>query len=91
MVKNLYTWIYRYIVVYTWTCFVITVLGHSSFLRTQTAPEKKLGTCKPTVFQGDIMMILLNAVRIRWNIDNSVLRIEITYISVYASMYTNIP
>jgi hypothetical protein len=76
----------RYILVYTWSCFVCTVLRHSSILRTQIATEKELGTGKPTVFQGDIMTILLNAVRIRWNYDNSVLLIKITYISVSASM-----
>jgi hypothetical protein len=40
--------------------------------RTQTALEEELRTCKPTVFQGDIMTILLNAVRIRWNNSNGV-------------------
>jgi hypothetical protein len=64
-----------YIQVYTWTGFVITVLRLSSMFRTQTALEEELWTCKPTVFQGDIMTILLNAERIRWNNNNAVLRI----------------
>jgi hypothetical protein len=44
--------------------------------RTQTALEEELGTFKPTVFQGDIMMILRNAVGIRWNNNNGVLSIK---------------
>jgi hypothetical protein len=43
--------------------------------RAQRAIEEELGTYKPTIFQGDIMMILLNAVKIRWNNNNSVLSI----------------
>ena len=78
---------YKYILVYTWTSFVITFLLQSSMFRAQTVLEEELGTCKPTVFQLDIVMILLNAVRIRWNNNYSVLRIEIKYISVYTSMY----
>jgi hypothetical protein len=60
MVKYVHTKIYMYIPVYTWTCFVCTVLLLSSMFRTRTALEEELavGTCKPTVFQGDIMMIL---------------------------------
>ena len=80
-----------YIPVYTWTSFACTVLRLSSMFRTQTALEEELGTCKPTVFQGYIMMILLNAVRIRWNNNNGVLSILKKYIRVYASMYTYIP
>ncbi len=64
-----------YIPVYTWTGFVITVLRLSFMFRTQTALEEELGTCEPTVFQGDIMTILLNTVRIRWNNNNGVLSI----------------
>ncbi len=80
-----------YIPVYAWTGFVCTVLLLSSMFRTQTALVEELGTCKPTVFQGDIMKILLNAVRIRWNNSNGVLSIQIKYIRVYTSMYTYIP
>jgi hypothetical protein len=43
-------------------------------LRTLIALEGELGTCKPTVFRGNIMTIL-NAVRIRWNNNNRVLHI----------------
>jgi hypothetical protein len=81
----------RDVLVHTWTGFVYTVLRHSSILRTQTALEKELGTGKPTVFQGNIMTILLNAVRIRWNDTNSVLCMWIKYISVYTGVYTYIP
>jgi hypothetical protein len=65
MDKNIHTKIYVYIPVYTWTGFVRTVLRLSSIFRTQTALEEELWTCKPTVFQGDIMTILLNAISIR--------------------------
>jgi hypothetical protein len=54
---------YMYILVYTWTGFVIAVLRLSFRCRTQTALAEELGTCKSTVFQGNIMTILLNAVR----------------------------
>jgi hypothetical protein len=37
------------------------------------ALEEELGTGIPTVFQGNIMVILLNAVRIWWNNNYSVL------------------
>ncbi len=60
-------------------------------LRTQTALKKELGTGIPTVFQGNIMTIILNAVRIRWNDTNSVLCMSIKYISVYTGVYTYIP
>ena len=41
--------------------------------RTQMALEEELGTCKPTVFQGNSMTILLNAVRVWQNNYYSVL------------------
>ena len=56
-----------YILVYTWTNFVCTVPGLSSMFRTQMALEEELLTCKPTVFQGNGMMILLKAVRVWLN------------------------
>ena len=76
--------------VYTWSNFVGTVLWLSSMLWTQIALEKELGTCIPTVFQGNIKTILLNAVRIWWNYNNSVLHIATMYIRVYTSVYTDI-
>ena len=45
----------------------------TSMLWTQIALEKELGTCIPTVLQGNIKTILLNAVRTRWNNNNCVL------------------
>ena len=62
-----------YIQVYTWTSFVGAVLWLSCILWTQIALEKELGTCIPTVLQGNIQTILLNAVWIRWNNNNCVL------------------
>ncbi len=66
----LYTGIYLYIpgpALYVLFFGTLSSLGRKQHLKTE------LGTSKPTVFQGDIMMILLNAVRIRWNYNNSVL------------------
>jgi hypothetical protein len=50
----------KYILVYIWTSFVITFLRQYSMFRTQTALEDELGMSKPTVFQRDIITILLN-------------------------------
>ena len=80
-----------YILVCTWTSFVYTVLWLPSILRTQIALEKQLGTCIPTVFQGDIMTILLDTVRIQWNNKHSVLCIQTKYIRVYTSTYMYVP
>ena len=82
---------YKYILVYTWSSFVSTVPRQSAILWTQIALEEELGTCKPTFFQRDIMMILFNAVRIRWNNNYSVLLTEIKYIRVYTCIYLYIP
>ena len=59
-------------------------------LWTQIALEKELGTCIPTVLQGNIKTILLNAVRTRWNNNNCVLlTVKSTweYILVYTHIY----
>ena len=79
-----------YMHVYTWTSFVGAVLRLSSILWTQMALEKELGTRIPTVLQVNIKTILLNAVRIWWNYNNSVLHIATMYIRVYTSIYTDI-
>ena len=58
--------------------------------RTQMALEEELLTCKPTVFQGNSMMILLNAVRVLWNNNHSVLCLKpciLVYMLVYTSIY----
>ena len=57
---------------------------------TQIALEKELGTCIPTVLQGNIQTVLLNAVWIRWNNNNSVLLTATKYIRVYTSISTHI-
>jgi hypothetical protein len=44
-----------------WACFVTAGPLHSSSLQVQVAAEEELGSCCPTVFQGNIA-ILLNAV-----------------------------
>ena len=62
----------------------------TSMLWTQIALEKELGTCIPTVLQGNIKTILLNAVRIRWNNNNCVWLTVTTYMRVYTSIYTHI-
>jgi hypothetical protein len=54
------------------------------------ALEKELGTRIPTVLQVNIKTILLNAVRIWWNYNNSVLHIATMYIRAYTSIYTDI-
>ena len=51
------------------------------------ALEEELGACIPTVFQGDIMVIVLNAVRIRWDNNYGVLLTEIQYIIVCTKTY----
>ncbi len=79
-----------YILVYTWTRFVCTVPLQPSILWTQIALEKELETCMPTVFQGNIVTILLNAVRIRWNNNNSVLLTQPKCMRVYTSLYAYI-
>ena len=76
--------------VYTWSNFVGAVLRLSCILWTQMALEKELGTRIPTVLQVNIKTILLNAVRIWWNYNNSVLHIATMYIRVYTSIYTDI-
>jgi len=70
-----------------WAVFVVSVLRQSSILRTQIACEEELLVCIPTVFPGDITMILLDAVRIRRNNNHGVLHTEIQYIIVCTSMY----
>ncbi len=62
--------------------------GSLAFFWTQIALEKELGTCIPTVLLVNIKTILLNAVRIWWNYNNSVLHIPTMYISVYTSIST---
>ena len=59
----------------------------TSMLWMQIALEKELGTCIPTVLQGNIKTILLNAVRIRWN---CVLLTVTKYMRVFTSIYTHI-
>ncbi len=78
-----------YIHVYTWSNFVGAVLWLSSMLWTQIALEKELWTYIPTVLQVNIKTILLDAVRIQWNYNNSVLRIPTMYISVYTRIKTH--
>ncbi len=58
-----------------WACSVTTVLQHSSALLAQVAAEKELGPCSPTVFEVNIMIIviLLNAVRIWGKKQHSIL------------------
>ncbi len=72
-----------YIHVHTWSNFVGTVFWLSSMLWTQIALEKELGTCIPTILQVNIKTIFLNAVRIWWNYNYSVLHIPKLYISVF--------
>ena len=77
-----------------WAVFVVSVLRQSTIPWTQMAREEELGACIPTVFQGDIMMILLNTERIRWNNNDGFVHTEISTsvnICVYTSMYTYIP
>jgi hypothetical protein len=47
-----------------WTGLVRCAFRHSSVLGTQMAGEEELGSCIPTVFQGNIETILLDAVRV---------------------------
>ena len=54
------------------------------------ALEEELRTCKPTVFQGNSMTILLNAVRVLQNNNHSVLCLKpciLVYMLVYTSIY----
>ena len=62
----------------------------ASMLWTQIALEKELGTCIPTVLQGNIKTILPNAVQIRWKNNNCVLLTVTKYMRVYTSIYTHI-
>ncbi len=55
-----------------WACFVAASLRQSSVLWAQVA-EEELGPCSPTVFQSNIMVIFLDAVRIWWNNQYSIL------------------
>ena len=60
-----------------WAGYVGLVFRLSSILWTDNAGEEELGTRIPTVFQGNITVILLNVVRIRRDYNYSVLhRIE---------------
>ncbi len=47
-----------------WACFVTAGLWHSSTLWVQVAGEEELGVCSPTVLKRNIMVILLNGVRV---------------------------
>ncbi len=57
-----------------WASLVAASLRQSSVLWAQVAAEEELGLCSPTVIQGNIMVIFLDAVRIWWNNQNSILR-----------------
>jgi hypothetical protein len=70
-----------------WVHVVVACFRQSSTHWTQMICEEELGTCIPTVFQGDITMILLNVVRIRRSNNYGVLHIEIQYNIVYISIY----
>ena len=56
-----------------WACFVPPVLWLSSALWAQVADEEEQGQCCPTVFQVNIMAILLNALRVWGNNQHSIL------------------
>jgi hypothetical protein len=49
------------------------VFWQSPILWTHNTCEEELGTCIPTVLQGNIVAILLNAVRKRWDHNNGIL------------------
>ena len=86
---------YKYINVYT--CIYLVLLCMYHFSATVQALEqielvKELGTCIPTVLQGNIKTILLNAVRIRRNNNNCVLlTVKLTweYILVCTHIHCN--
>ena len=69
-----------------WARSVPPVLWLSSTLWAQVAAEEELGPCCPTVFQVNIMAILLNAVRVRGNNQHSILHKSSTTASLL-SMY----
>jgi hypothetical protein len=52
---------------------VAACLRQSAALWAQVAAEEELGPCSPTVFQGNIMAIFLNAVRILRDYNDCVL------------------
>jgi hypothetical protein len=53
--------------------FVLRVLRLPSTSRTQVALEEELGACIPTVFEGNIVYIFCDSVRIWRDHDNGVL------------------
>ena len=71
--------------------FVCSVFRQSPILRTQNTCEKELGTGIPTVIQGNIVAIILNAVRKRRDHNNSILRTAIHLIRVRRSSVFDIP
>jgi hypothetical protein len=46
-----------------WACIVAGFLRHSSSLRVQVAAKEQMGPCSRTVFQGNIIAILLNGAK----------------------------
>ncbi len=64
-----------------WACFVAAGHRQSSVLWAQVAAEEELGQCSPTVFQGNVMVIFLDAVWIWWNNQSSILHKSSTTVS----------
>jgi hypothetical protein len=74
-----------------WAFYVGSVFRQSPMLWTQNTCEEELGTGIPTVIQGNIVAILLNAVRKRRDHNNGILHTGIHLISVCRSISCDIP